>query len=115
MFTFSLEFKFSFQLRRAMVDQRTGSGRLTVRKHFDHMKRATVLNQTYFHQVSMITNNDLTYNVPQAIPDTPFTLGVALPTQYELARVVGGTEVTMDALEGKQQQRHLWTWVRCIK
>ena len=54
-------------------------------------------------------------NVPQAIPDTPFTLGVALPTQYELARVVGGTEVTMDALEGKQQQGHLWTWVRCIK
>ena len=34
-----------------MVDQRTGSGRLAVRRHFDHMKRATVLNQTYFHQV----------------------------------------------------------------
>ena len=40
--------------------------------------------------------------VLQAIPDTPFTLGVALPTEYELARVVGGTEVTMDALEGEQ-------------
>ena len=40
--------------------------------------------------------------VLQAIPDTPFTLGVALPTEYELARVVGGTEVTIDALEGEQ-------------
>ena len=73
MFTFSLEFKFSFQLRRAMVDQRTGSGRLTVRRHFDHMKRATVLNQTYFHQVSMIKkNNDLTYRV------SFFSLGLPL-------------------------------------
>ena len=39
--------------------------------------------------------------VLQAIPDTPFTLGIALPTEYQLARVVGGTEVTMDALEGE--------------
>ena len=34
-----------------MVDQKTGSERLRVRKHMDHMKRATVLDQTYFHQV----------------------------------------------------------------
>ena len=40
--------------------------------------------------------------IHQAIPNTPFTLGVALPTQYDLARVVGGTEVTIDALEGEQ-------------
>ena len=88
-----------------MVDQRTGSGKLTVKRHFDHMKRAAVLNQTYFHQVDNQYNYedlfDLTY-IHQAIPNTPFTLGIALPTQYDLARVVGGTEVTIDALEGEQ-------------
>ena len=47
----SCVFTGSFQLRRAMVDQKTGSERLRVRKHMDHMKRATVLDQTYFHQV----------------------------------------------------------------
>ena len=40
----------------------------------------------------------------KAIPNTPFTLGVALPTQYDLARVVGGIEVTVDTLEGEQKK-----------
>ena len=36
----------------------------------------------------------------QAIPETPFTLSLAFPTNYNMAKVVGGTEVTMEALEG---------------
>ena len=89
-----------------MVDQRTGSESLRVRRHMDHMKRAHVLDQTYFHQVG----GELTFPsdqwqsstlcLTQAIPETPFTLSLAFPTNYNMAKVVGGTEVTMEALEG---------------
>ena len=96
-----------------MVDQRTGSESLRVRKHMDHMKRAHVLDQTYFHQVGgeLIFLSDqwqsstilmilITLCLTQAIPETPFTLSLAFPTNYNMAKVVGGTEVTMEALEG---------------
>ena len=96
-----------------MVDQRTGSESLRVRRHMDHMKRAHVLDQTYFHQVggeltfpsdqwqsSAILMMLLTLCLTQAIPETPFTLSLAFPTNYNMAKVVGGTEVTMEALEG---------------
>ena len=43
----------------------------------------------------------------KAIPNPPFTLGVALPTQYDLARVVGGIEVTVDTLEGEQSKKSI--------
>ena len=42
----------------------------------------------------------ITLRLTQAIPETPFTLSLAFPTNYNMAKVVGGTEVTMEALEG---------------
>ena len=42
----------------------------------------------------------ITLCLTQAIPETPFTLSLAFPTNYNMAKVVGGTEVTMEALEG---------------
>merc|ERR1719461_514863 len=67
-----------FMMRKDMVDQQEGMQSLKVKVHLDDMKRVTVREQDYFY-----------YN----ISNTPFTLGIALPTKYGKYRVRGGLEL----------------------
>ena len=68
-------------MRKEMVDQKDGLARLTVKVHMDDMKRVTVREQEYFY-----------YN----ISNTPFTLGIVMPTKYGKYRVSGGLELNQN-------------------
>merc|ERR1719342_1636817 len=67
-----------FMMRKDMVDQKEGMGTMRVKVHMDDMKRVTVREQDYFY-----------YN----ISNTPFTLGIALPSKYGKYKVQGGLEL----------------------
>merc|ERR1719228_168564 len=67
-----------FLMRKEMVDQKDGLAHLTVKVHMDDMKRVTVREQEYFY-----------YN----ISNTPFTLGIVMPSKYGKYRVQGGLEL----------------------
>ena len=70
-----------------MVDQKDGLARLTVKVHMDEMKRVTVREQEYFY-----------YN----ISNTPFTLGIVMPSKYGKYRVSGGLELNQNRhIDGK--------------
>merc|ERR1719342_1098299 len=73
-----------YMMRKEMVDQKDGLARLTVKVHMDEMKRVTVREQEYFY-----------YN----ISNTPFTLGIVMPSKYGKYRVSGGLELN--------QRRHI--------
>ena len=68
-------------MRKEMVDQKDGMARLTVKVHMDDMKRVTVREQEYFY-----------YN----ISNTPFTLGIVMPSKYGKYRVSGGLELNQN-------------------
>ena len=68
-----------------MVDQKEGMNRLTVKVHMDDMKRVTIREQNYFYQ---------------NISNTPFSLGIALPSKYGQFRVTGGTEMARNTTNG---------------
>merc|ERR1719233_630581 len=70
-----------FMMRKEMVDQKDGLARLTVKVHMDEMKRVTVREQEYFY-----------YN----ISNTPFTLGIVMPSKYGKYRVSGGLELNQN-------------------
>merc|ERR1711892_1294177 len=70
-----------FMMRKEMVDQKDGMARLTVKVHMDDMKRVTVREQEYFY-----------YN----ISNTPFTLGIVMPSKYGKYRVSGGLELNQN-------------------
>jgi len=70
-----------YMMRKEMVDQKDGLARLTVKVHMDDMKRVTVREQEYFY-----------YN----ISNTPFTLGIVMPTKYGKYRVSGGLELNQN-------------------
>merc|ERR1719228_2920037 len=70
-----------FLMRKEMVDQKDGLARLTVKVHMDEMKRVTVREQDYFY-----------YN----ISNTPFTLGIVMPSKYGKYRVSGGLELNQN-------------------
>jgi len=70
-----------FMMRKEMVDQKDGLARLTVKVHMDEMKRVTVREQDYFY-----------YN----ISNTPFTLGIVMPSKYGKYRVSGGLELNQN-------------------
>ena len=77
-------------MRKDMVDQKEGMARLKVKVHLDDMKRVTVREQEYFY-----------YN----ISNTPFPLGIALPTEYGKYRVRGGLELNQKGrIDGKDLQ-----------
>jgi len=67
-----------YMMRKEMVDQKDGLARLTVKVHMDDMKRVTIREQEYFY-----------YN----ISNTPFTLGIVMPSKYGKYRVTGGIEL----------------------
>ena len=73
-----------YNIRKEMVDQKEGEGRMKVKVHMDDMKRVIVREQDYFWY---------------AIANTPFTLGIALPAKYGKFRVSGGME--RDRVDGK--------------
>merc|ERR1712128_124787 len=70
-----------YMMRKEMVDQKDGLARLTVKVHMDDMKRVTVREQEYFY-----------YN----ISNTPFTLGIVMPSKYGKYRVSGGLELNQN-------------------
>merc|ERR1711892_988529 len=70
-----------FMMRKEMVDQKDGMARLTVKVHMDDMKRVTVREQEYLY-----------YN----ISNTPFTLGIVMPSKYGKYRVSGGLELNQN-------------------
>jgi len=61
-----------------MVDQLEGEEQMTVKVHMDDMKRVTIRQQDYFYH---------------NISNTPFTLGIAFPSEYGKYRVSGGMEL----------------------
>eukprot|EP00090_Calanus_glacialis_P023863 TRINITY_DN369_c0_g1_i1.p1 TRINITY_DN369_c0_g1~~TRINITY_DN369_c0_g1_i1.p1 ORF type:complete len:1359 (+),score=332.60 TRINITY_DN369_c0_g1_i1:336-4412(+) len=70
-----------YMMRKEMVDQKDGLARLTVKVHMDDMKRVTIREQDYFY-----------YN----ISNTPFTLGIVMPSKYGKYRVSGGLELNQN-------------------
>merc|ERR1719228_2519278 len=76
-----------FLMRKEMVDQKDGLAHLTVKVHMDDMKRVTVREQEYFY-----------YN----ISNTPFTLGIVMPSKYGQFRVTGGTEITRNKADASR-------------
>jgi len=68
-----------FKMRKEMVDHTAGQTRLTVKVHQDEMRRAVVREQDYFY-VGISTN-------------TPFSLGIAVPSKYGHFRVMGGLQL----------------------
>merc|ERR1719341_1846877 len=70
-----------YLMRKEMVDQKDGLARLTVKVHMDDMKRVTIREQDYFY-----------YN----ISNTPFTLGIVMPSKYGKYRVSGGLELNQN-------------------
>ena len=79
------------QMRKEMVDQKVGMTRLTVKVHMDDMRRVTIREQNYFYQ---------------NISNTPFSLGIALPSKYGEFRVTGGTEMARNTTNGGLIKRH---------
>merc|ERR1711892_1010726 len=67
-----------FMMRKEMVDQKDGREQMTVKVHLDDMKRVTIRQQDYFYH---------------NISNTPFTLGIAFPSEYGKYRVTGGMEL----------------------
>eukprot|EP00094_Tigriopus_californicus_P005874 TCALIF_05660-PB protein Name:"Similar to Cacna2d3 Voltage-dependent calcium channel subunit alpha-2/delta-3 (Rattus norvegicus)" AED:0.25 eAED:0.25 QI:0/0.5/0.53/0.92/0.58/0.61/13/1066/709 len=67
-------------MRHDMVNQIKGQSFLTVKQHFDDMKRATVKTMDYFYH---------------PLVNTPFSLGIALPQDYGKFRVEGKIEVPL--------------------
>ena len=80
-------------MRKEMVDQKDGLARLTVKVHMDDMKRVTIREQEYFY-----------YN----ISNTPFTLGIVMPSKYGKYRVTGGIELNQRRVNGELE-------VDCLK
>ena len=80
-------------MRKEMVDQKDGLARLTVKVHMDDMKRVTIREQEYFY-----------YN----ISNTPFTLGIVMPSKYGKYRVTGGIELNQRRVNGEWE-------VDCLK
>ena len=77
-----------YNIRKEMVDQKEGEGRMKVKVHMDNMKRVTVREQDYFYY---------------SIENTPFTLGIALPDKYGKFRVEGGKELNNnERVDGKK-------------
>ena len=58
-----------------MVDQTEGVTQMTVKVPMDNMRRITVREQDYYYH---------------NMPNTPFSLGIALPSQYGKYQVKGG-------------------------
>ncbi|KDR22779.1 hypothetical protein L798_00618, partial [Zootermopsis nevadensis] len=69
---------FVLQLRHDMIDQKEGETELSVKTHYDDMKRVTTRRHKYF------------YN---AIEGTPFSLGLAIPEGYGMYEVLGEREI----------------------
>ncbi|XP_021912831.1 voltage-dependent calcium channel subunit alpha-2/delta-3 isoform X5 [Zootermopsis nevadensis] len=65
-------------LRHDMIDQKEGETELSVKTHYDDMKRVTTRRHKYF------------YN---AIEGTPFSLGLAIPEGYGMYEVLGEREI----------------------
>ncbi|XP_069684436.1 voltage-dependent calcium channel subunit alpha-2/delta-3 isoform X2 [Periplaneta americana] len=65
-------------LRHDMIDQKEGETELSVKIHYDDMKRVTTRRHKYF------------YN---AIEGTPFSLGLAIPEGYGMYEVLGEQEI----------------------
>lgn len=65
-------------LRHDMIDQKEGETELSVKVHYDDMKRVTTRRHKYF------------YN---AIEGTPFSLGLAIPEGYGMYEVLGEQEI----------------------
>ncbi|KAJ9576006.1 hypothetical protein L9F63_007106, partial [Diploptera punctata] len=65
-------------LRHDMIDQKEGETELSVKIHYDDMKRVTTRRYKYF------------YN---AIEGTPFSLGLAIPEGYGMYEVLGEQEI----------------------
>ena len=88
-----------------MVNQIKGQTFLTVKQHFDDMKRATLRTLDYFYH---------------PLVNTPFTLGIALPQEYGKWRVDGRINVQnagrgrnlSELLEGDDWRVHP-DWVYC--
>ncbi|XP_023705860.1 voltage-dependent calcium channel subunit alpha-2/delta-3 isoform X6 [Cryptotermes secundus] len=69
---------FLLDLRHDMIDQKEGETELSVKVHYDDMKRVTTRRHKYF------------YN---AIEGTPFSLGLAIPEGYGMYEVLGEQEI----------------------
>ena len=84
-----------------MVDQKDGMARLTVRAHLDDMKRASIREQDYFyHEIS----------------NTPFTLGIVMPSKYGKYRVSGGLELNQNRhIDGEIKTGLFKTFVKTLK
>ncbi|XP_067002670.2 voltage-dependent calcium channel subunit alpha-2/delta-3 [Anabrus simplex] len=67
-------------LRHDMIDQKEGETELSVKIHYDDMKRVTTRRHKYF------------YN---AIEGTPFSLGLAIPEGYGMEEVTGQQEIKL--------------------
>eukprot|EP00091_Calanus_sinicus_P023983 TRINITY_DN8374_c0_g1_i1.p1 TRINITY_DN8374_c0_g1~~TRINITY_DN8374_c0_g1_i1.p1 ORF type:complete len:684 (+),score=169.91 TRINITY_DN8374_c0_g1_i1:80-2053(+) len=71
-----------FEMRKEMVDQKEGiKPGLTVKVHMDDMKRVTIREQDYFYC---------------NISNTPFSLGIVMPSNYGKYRVSGGLELNQN-------------------
>ena len=74
------------QMRRDMVDQKEGLARMTVKVPMDKMRRVTVCDQGYFYH---------------QIPNSPFSLGIAVPREYGKYQVKGGIQLgDSDSVDG---------------
>jgi len=70
-----------YNMRKNMVDQLEGEEQMMVKVHLDDMKRVTIRQQDYFYHT---------------ISNTPFTLGIAFPSEYGKYRVSGGMEINQN-------------------
>merc|ERR1711892_1454315 len=70
-----------YNMRKNMVDQLEGEEQMTVKVHLDDMKRVTIRQQDYFYH---------------NISNTPFTLGIVMPSKYGKYRVSGGLELNQN-------------------
>ena len=69
-----------------MIDQKEGLARMTVKVPMDKMRRVTVRDQDYFYH---------------EIPNSPFSLGIAVPREYGKYQVKGGIQLgDSDSVDG---------------
>ncbi|XP_071450777.1 voltage-dependent calcium channel subunit alpha-2/delta-3 isoform X1 [Hetaerina americana] len=105
----SLPREFSPELlafRDAVINQSTGSAMLSIKYHYDDMKRVSRLRRRYYYA---------------PIANTPFTLVVAIPEQYGMYRVHAVEEIRRSHAEGTSVTKYFkgkkWRihpdWVYC--
>jgi len=97
-------FSVLYEMRKEIIDQKAGLARMTVRVPMDNMRRVTVREQDYFYH---------------SITNTPFSLGISLPSKYGKYRVIGGMHLAQkdsfdatEILSGDKWSLHP-DWIYC--